>query len=274
MAMAQNTTEISVGRIRPNPYQPRKNFPEKAQRELMESIQRNGLIQPIVVREAGEDYELLAGERRLRSVQDLGLPTITAHVRVLSDEEMRTLSILENVQREDLNPIDLALSYKSLVDELGYTHDKIAHQISKDRSTVANALRLLELPDFVQDDVVNEKISAGHARALIPLKESPKLRSLRDKIVSENWSVRETERQVKSTTGKGRASKPTGPIASPKAKDPNVKALEDQLGEHLETKVEIWGETEGSIQISFTSVREFNRIFNMVLEREREEDED
>lgn len=274
MVMVQNTTEISVGRIRPNPFQPRKDFPEKAQRELTDSIQRNGLIQPIVVRECDGAFELLAGERRLRSVRDLGLPTVTAHVRVLDDEEMRTLSILENVQREDLNPIDLALSYKALIDELGYSQDKVAHQIGKDRSTVANSLRLLDLPDFVRQDVVQQKLSAGHARALIPLKGSASLRSMRDKIVSEDWSVRETERKVKGTTGKGRGANKGLPSASPKAKDPNVKALEDQLGEHLETKVEIWGETEGSIQVSFSSVREFNRIFNMILEREREEDED
>jgi ParB family transcriptional regulator, chromosome partitioning protein len=272
MKMSQITTEISIDRIDPNPFQPRTRFPEKAQHELMESIRRNGLIQPIVVRQKGERYQLLAGERRFRAVQDIGLPTITAHVRDLSDEEMRTLSILENVQREDLNPIDLAKSYKVLVDDLGYSQEKIAHQISRDRSTIANCMRLLELPDKIQIDLSNYKISAGHARALLALKDSPKIYSLRDKIIENHWSVRETERKVKlALQGSGQKKSTTTTI---KAKDPNVKALEEQLAEHLETHVEIWGETEGSIQISFASVREFNRIFNLILEREREEEDD
>ena len=270
--MAQITTEISIDRIDPNPFQPRTRFPEKAQRELMESIRLNGLIQPIVIRQAGERYQLLAGERRFRAVKELGFPTITAHVKKMSDEEMRTLSILENVQREDLNPIDLAKSYKALVNDLGYSQEKIAQQISRDRSTIANSLRLLELPEKIQIDLSDFRISAGHARALLPLKDSPKIYVMRDKIVENNWSVRETERKVKSALQSSRETSPNGAKPTP-TKDPNIKALEEQLCEHLETKVEIWGETEGSIQISFASIREFNRIFNVILEREREEED-
>jgi ParB family transcriptional regulator, chromosome partitioning protein len=272
MTMLQTTTEISIEKISPNPFQPRTRFPEKAQHELMESIRRNGLIQPIVVREQGDRFELLAGERRFRAVKDLGLPTISAHIKTLNDEEMMTLSILENVQREDLNPIDLAKSYKALIDDLGYSHDNIAHQISRDRSTIANILRLLELPEKIQIDLSNYKMSAGHARALLPLKDSPKIHSLRDKLIENHWSVRETEKKVKAAL-QGTRNSNSG-TSLPKPKDPNVRALEEQLGEHLETKVEIWGETEGSIQISFSSVRDFNRIFNLILEREREEDEE
>lgn len=272
--MKQVTTEISVDKVRPNPYQPRTRFPEKVQHELMESIRQNGLIQPIVVRKVGEQFELLAGERRLRAMKDLGLPTITAHIRELSEEEMRTLSILENVQREDLNPIDLAKSYRSLITEMDYTQDKLAQKISKDRSTIANALRLLELPDKIQTDLSNLSISAGHARALLPLKDSPKVYGLRDKIVNEQWSVRETEKKVKAALGKGNQGSAGLKPKPKKTKDPNVTALEEQLSEHLETPVEIWGETEGSIQISFASVKDFNRIFNLILEKEFEDDDE
>jgi ParB family chromosome partitioning protein len=268
--MKQNTTEISIDRVKPNPFQPRTRFPEKVQHELMESIRQNGLVQPIVVRKKGEDYELLAGERRLRAMKDIGLPTITAHIRELSDEEMRTLSILENVQREDLNPIDLARSYKALITEVGYTQDKLSTKLSKDRSTVANTLRLLELPEKIQIDLSNMKLSAGHARALLPLKDSPKIYSLRDKIISEKWSVRETENKVKQAMGATTAKPQSKPVIK-KNKDPNITALEEQLSENLDTKVEIWGETEGSIQVSFASVKEFNRIFNLILEKELED---
>jgi ParB family chromosome partitioning protein len=268
--MKQNTTEVSVDRVRPNPYQPRTRFPEKVQHELMESIRQNGLVQPIVVRKAGDEFELLAGERRLRAMKDLGLPTITAHIRELNDEEMRTLSILENVQREDLNPIDLAKSYKALIEEVEYTQDKLASKLGKDRSTIANTLRLLELPEKIQNECSSQKISAGHARALLPLKDSPKVFALLERIAKEKWSVRETEKKVKAAMGQGSTTGPNKPSPK-KQKDPNVIALEEQLSEHLDTKVEIWGETEGSIQVHFSSVKDFNRIFNLVLEKELED---
>jgi len=269
--MTQKTAEIPVEKVRPNPFQPRLNFPETAQRELQESIRRNGLIQPITVREVDGSYELLAGERRFRAVSDLGLPTVAAHVRALNDEEMRTLSIIENVQREELNPIDLARSYRSLADDLGFSQEKIASQIGKNRSTVANTLRLLELPEATQKLVSAFRLSPGHARALLPLKESSRIKGLVDKIIANEWSVRQVEKKVKSLVdGKGGSSNSPAKTGSG-AKDPNVKALEEQLASHLQTQVEIWGETEGSIQIHFSDVLEFNRVFNMILEEERDE---
>lgn len=273
--MTQNTAEIPVEKIRPNPFQPRLHFPETAQRELQESIRRNGLIQPITVRQNGEEYELLAGERRFRAVSDLGLPTISAYVRVLSDEEMRTLSIIENVQREELNPIDLARSYRSLANDLGFSQEKIASQIGKNRSTVANTLRLLELPEDIQKLVSGFRLSSGHARALLPLKDSSRLKGFVDRLIENDWSVRQTERKVKSLLeGKGGGTGVSTTKKITNVKDPNVRALEEQLASHLQTQVEIWGETEGSIQIHFTDVREFNRVFNMILEEEREEEDD
>jgi len=267
--MQESSISISIDKIEANPFQPRKVFDDKSQRELTESIKRNGLIQPIVVRKNGEGYQILAGERRFRATQSIGLPTIHAIVREIDDEEMQTLSIIENLQREDLNPIELAESLQGLVRDLGYSQDKLASQLGKDRSTITNNLRLLDLPEEIKGDVSNKKLTSGHARALLPLKDSPKIYILRDNIISKKWSVRETERKVKD------AIKNKAEILDPpkkEGKDPNIKALEEQLGDHLGTKVEIWGETEGSIQISFTNVIEFNRIFNLVLEQEKDED--
>lgn len=267
--MSETSISISIDKIKANPFQPRKEFDEKALRELTESIQRNGLIQPIVVREVDGGYQILAGERRFRAVESIGLPTIAAIVKNLNDEEMQTLSIIENLQREDLNPIELAESMQSLIRDLGYSQDKLASQLGKDRSTVTNALRLLELPEEIKKDVVSKKLSSGHARALLSLKDSPKIHFIRDQIISKKWSVRETEKKVKDAI---KGSEHAAHQKTAKAKDPNIKALEEQLSEHLGTQVEIWGETEGSIQISFKNVIDFNRIFNLILEKERDED--
>jgi len=267
--MQESSISIPLNKITPNPFQPRKDFDDKSQREITESIRRNGLIQPIVVRQHNDGYQILAGERRFRAIESLGLPTIHAIIRELNDEEMQTLSIIENLQREDLNPIELAESMQSLVRDLGYSQDKLASQLGKDRSTVTNLLRLLELPEELKKDVTSKKITSGHARALLGLKDSPKIFMLRDQIIAKQWSVRETERKVKEAL---KNKNELNPISRKPTKDANIKALEEQLSEHLGTPVEIWGETEGSIQISFKDVLDFNRIFNLILEKERDED--
>ncbi|MBF0196869.1 MAG: ParB/RepB/Spo0J family partition protein [Planctomycetes bacterium] len=263
--MQEPATDIPVDNIDPNPFQPRKHFPEKEQRELMESIRKNGLIQPIVLRKFEGRYQLLAGERRLRAVKDLGLPLISALCRDLSDEEMQVQSIIENVQREDLSPIDLGKSYQALMEKLSYTQEKVASQLGKDRSTVANTMRLLELPVEIQEDISSKRISSGHGRSLLPLKDSTKIFALRNQILQNKLSVRETEKKVK---GLSAPKSPTNPSSVKKTKDPNIISLEEQLSTHLDAKTEIWGETEGSINISFKNVRDFNRIFNLILETE------
>lgn len=259
--------EISVKKIKANPFQPRKHFPEKEQRQLQENIRKNGLIQPIVVRKSKDGFEILAGERRFRAIQNLGLPTVSAIVREISDEEMQVLSIIENVQREDLSPIDLANSFKKLTENLNYTQEKLALQLGKDRSTITNSLRLLELPKRIQDDIDKRLISPGHGRALLTLKDSKKAFILRDKIIKKKLSVRETEKQAKAMLSEKRTYSQT---ITKNQKDPNTEALEKQLSLRLGTKVEIWGEKEGSIQIEFSTVQEFNRIFNSILEQEND----
>ena len=268
--MSETATDIPVDRIDPNPFQPRTHFPDKEQRELLESIRKNGLIQPIVIRKHEERYQLLAGERRLRAIKDLGLPLVRALVRDLNDEEMQVQSIIENVQREDLSPIDLGKSYQALITQLDFTQERVAAQLGKDRSTVANILRLLDLPEDIQNDISGKKISSGHGRALLPLKGSPKIFILRDQIITKQLSVRETERKVKKLLS---APEKNPEQAISKKKDPNIAALEEQLSVHLSSKVEIWGENEGSIQIPFGDIRDFNRIFNLILEAEADIDD-
>lgn len=267
----KHSIETPISQIDPNPYQPRVEFPEKAQRELQESIEKNGLIQPIVIRQVNDRYQILAGERRLKAFRNLGYPTIPAIVKMYSDEEMRVLSLIENVQREELSAIEIAKSYRALIEDLGYTQDRIASQLGKERSTVANQMRLLGLPIEIQEDISKRRLSAGHARALLPLKESKKIFSLRDEILKKNLSVRDVEKRAKKLLkpGNGKAHAPS----EVQTKDPNVRALEEQLCTRLNTRVEIWGDNEGSIQIAYDNVQEFNRIFNAIMESESDEDD-
>jgi ParB family transcriptional regulator, chromosome partitioning protein len=267
--MAQASTEIPLEKIEPNPFQPRKTFPEKEQRELRESIKNNGLIQPIIVRQIKDSYQILAGERRFRAFEGLGIPTIPANIKVINDEEMKTLSILENIQREDIAPIELALSYKNLLEHSSYTQEDLANKLGKERSTITNAMRLLDLPQSIQEDINNKFISAGHGRALLPLKDPRTIKSIRNQIVKKKLSVRETERKVKGFL-KPKTEKSN---ISTRKKDVNIIALEKQIMERLSTPVEIWGEKEGSIQINFSSVTDFNRIFNAIMETEYDLDE-
>ncbi|MBF0243863.1 MAG: ParB/RepB/Spo0J family partition protein [Planctomycetes bacterium] len=267
--MTEVQSEIPTRLIDPNPYQPRTHFPRTEQRELMESIRKNGLIQPIVLRRAGERYQILAGERRFRAYCELGFSTIPAHVREYDDEEMRTLSLLENLQREDLSTIEIARTLKLLCEQDNMTQEAVAEKISKNRSTVANYLRLLELPDEIQEDVIQKNISGGHARALLGLKDSHQIYSLRNLIVKKNLSVRETERRVQKYLGKAQTrSGQKQALPAAQAKNSGIRELEDKLSINLGTRVEIWGEKEGSIQIEFANPKEFNRIFNLIMERD------
>jgi ParB family transcriptional regulator, chromosome partitioning protein len=264
--MKQASTEIPLEKIEPNPFQPRITFPEKEQRELQESIKNNGLIQPIVVRQIKENFQILAGERRFRAFEALGIPTIPAVVKTLNDDEMKTMSIIENIQREDIAPIELARSYKSLIESSTMTQDELSTKIGKERSTIANSIRLLDLPHSIQEDINQKIISAGHGRTLLPLKDPGVIKTIRNMIVKNKLSVRETEKKVRSFL---KPKKEKSKISTRK-KDVDIVALENQIMERLETAVEIWGEKEGSIQINFSSITDFNRIFNAIMEEDKE----
>ena len=267
--MKQASTEILLEKIDPNPFQPRKTFPEREQRELQESIKNNGLIQPIILRQSKERFQILAGERRFRAFESLGIPTIPACVKVLNDEEMQTLSIIENIQREDIAPIELARSYKVLISSSTLTQDDLATKLGKERSTIANSIRLLDLPLNIQEDINNKVISAGHGRAMLPLKDPNVILTIKNLIIKNKLSVRDTEKRVRALL---KPQHEKSPISTLK-KDVNIIALEKQLNERLNTKVEIWGDNEGSIQISYSNITNFNRIFNAIMEVDRDLDE-
>lgn len=190
--------DINIEKIKPNPFQPRNRFADDALDELAESIANKGVLQPVTVREVQYDnFQLVTGERRWRAAKKVGLETIPAIIREFKDEEMMEVALIENLQREDLNPIEEAHAYKKMIDELEITQKEVAKRVSKSRSTVANTLRLLNLPPSVQEIVSRETISMGHARALLPL-EHEKQKTIAKKIVDEDLSVRKTEELVKN----------------------------------------------------------------------------
>lgn len=188
--------ELEIDKIKPNPYQPRKNFDEEALKELSESIERHGLIQPIIVMQKGDEYLLIAGERRLRATKILGDKTIKAIVADFASQNLRELALIENIQRQDLNPIELANSYKELIDEYKITQEELSDIIKKSRTQITNTIRLLSLSDFTQKMIANNKISQGHAKIMVGLNpEQEKL--VVDTVIGQKLSVRETENLVK-----------------------------------------------------------------------------
>jgi ParB family chromosome partitioning protein len=190
-AQSSSTAEIEISRISPNPYQPRLDFDQRSLEELKQSIKQNGIIQPITVRTMiGGTYELISGERRVRASQELGKRTIPAYIiTVETDAEMLELGLIENLQRENLNPIEVSLSFKRLIDECNLTQDQVAEKVGKERSTVTNFLRLLKLPEKIRQGVRENKISMGHARALLGVVDEKKQLKLYAKIVEGGWSV-------------------------------------------------------------------------------------
>lgn len=259
--------KISVDLITSNPYQPRMNFEPGALEELKKSIIANGLIQPITVRRStANKYQLVSGERRLRAYKEIGYKDIPAYIiQVDSDEIMLALALIENIQREKLNPIEVGKAYKRLMDECHLTQEQIADKVGKDRTTVANTIRLLKLPVQIQEAIINESISSGHARALINLPgEDLQLYAL-DKILKDNLSVRKVENLVKKLISEGIPEKRTIHIKTTKQLDSNVAAAEDKLRKILGTKVICKQNKDGSgqITIEFYSNTELDRLFEL-----------
>ena len=252
--------DINVEKIKPNPFQPRNRFTNDALEELSKSIANKGVLQPVTVREVQyENFELVTGERRWRAAKKAGLNTIPAIIRDFKDEEMMEVALIENLQREDLNPIEEAHAYKKMIDELEITQQEVAKRVSKSRSTVANTLRLLNLPPSVQEIVSRETISMGHARALLPL-DNKKQTETAKKIVEEDLSVRKTEELVKKLTEKDNKNKKkkTNNELSPKW----IKARE-QLAEKLGLDVKIKDKVSKKvITINCRDYKEMEDILN------------
>jgi len=261
-------SEIDIDQISTNPDQPRLNFDEKRLNELADSIRTNGVIQPVLVRRLGNAYQLVAGERRLMAAQRAGLLKIPAHVRDVPDDRLLEMSLIENIQREQLNPIEEAQAYQSLIERLKTTQEELAGRLGKERSTIANALRLLKLPPAIKLLVVEGKLSPGHARALLSANITPaEMTKAANMIVNKGWSVRDAERWAKKSQ--------SASSRSPKPEDPNITAAADRLRLLLGTKVEIVGghgaPAQGQIRIHFFSQEDLIRIYSIITEKRRQD---
>jgi len=274
---------VSVYEIDRNPFQPRKEFNEEQIAELAESLDKHGMLQPIVVRRVGERYQLIAGERRLRASIKAGWPDVPVQIREVDDRQMSELAMIENLQRRDLNALEKAASFQNYLAQYRCTHEELAQRLSMDRSTVANLIRLMELPAGVQDSLRAGLISAGHARALLPLGEEREQIRVCQLIQTEGWSVRLTEQRVQEMLdGEDATAANSGSLATPKvaktksSKKPartrssQIVSLEQELRSALGTKIEIrqTARGRGKIVIHFSSAAEFDRLRDYMVGEE------
>lgn len=261
---------IPLGQVRPSPYQPRRSFEPTELADLEMSLKASGLLQPITVRPLpGGGWELIAGERRLRAAQRLGWPEIPALVRDVDDRTALTLALVENLQRADLNPVEEAQGYRRLVDEFELTQQQVADVVGKDRSTVANALRLLNLPEAVQLMLRDGRLTLGHARALLALQSDRAMTELAHQTVARGLSVRDVERLT-------RAGAPAAPRKARKGSrqtgTPETRRMQEELRRRLQTdvKIQIAGAEKGSIRIEFYSADDLERVLEIILGERRE----
>ncbi len=263
----KGATDIPIDKISLNPYQPRKTIDNDKFQDLVKSVRLHGVLQPIVVRSNGEGgYELVAGERRLRAATAAGLTRIPAIVKDFTNEQSLEVALIENLQREDIGPLEAALAYKRLADEFGLTQDDIAFRIGKSRPSITNTLRLLNLPKAIQESLSTNEISEGHARALLGVTDEKRQKEIWQAVVANHLSVRETEKLCRET-GAGDVSRETSLDASSpvKEKDPNLLEVEDQLRKLFGTRVSISiGRDRGKIEIEFYSDDELNRILGLL----------
>ena len=253
-------TTLDITQIRPGRYQPRRVMGEDELRELAESIRAQGLIQPVIVRELGlSDYELIAGERRWRACQLAGLTEIPAVIKAVNDEAALAMGIIENIQRADLNPVEEAQGYKRLLDEFGLTHENLAQAVGKSRSAISNSLRLLSLPEQIQQHINQGLLEMGHARALITLPVLAQLQ-LAEAAIREAWSVREMERQAQAW----QQNAPLSAQKTSKAVDADVLRLQDAIADKLGLAVKIQAnqQQKGKLVLHFNNAEEFQQMLN------------
>jgi ParB family chromosome partitioning protein len=252
--------DLEIEQLKPNPLQPRLKFDKESIDELARSIKESGVLQPVIVVSEGNYYRIVVGERRWRAAQKIGLRKIPSLIRSMPKVQQLEISLVENLQREDLNPLEIALAYQKLVQELDYTQQEIAEKVGKDRTSVANYLRLLNLPKEIQDNLAERKISMGHARALIAI-EDPKLQiSVSRQIIQRQLSVRDVEKMVHKL-------KQTIPSQKRQTADPDLKALQEEFVKLLATKVSISGsQKKGYIKIYYFSADDLNRIYEKLKE--------
>jgi len=264
--LAQIFQEVEISKIQFNPYQPRRNFDDKNIEELAESIKINGVIQPITLRKTETGFQLVSGERRIRAALKAGLTKIPAFIiSVDEDYKMLEMALIENIQREDLNPIDLANGFKKLAEEFHFTQEEIAHRVGKDRSTITNIIRLLKLPIVVQDSLRKGEISIGHAKVLLSLDNDELIKQAWKKIIENNLSVRQTEKLITSLlTNKPKETKPKKITV-----DSNLRYFEQEISKTIGTKVKIEDRNKkGKIIIEYYGKEDFERIVNRLLKSE------
>lgn len=256
--------ELTLTEIAPNPYQPRQSFDEDALEELKQSMATSGLLQPVVVRTGGPGFELIAGERRLRAAEQLGWATISAVVREVDDRTLLTLALIENLQRDALSPIDEAVGYQRLLDEFDMTQADVADLVGRNRSTVANALRLLKLPAQVQDMLHQGRITTGHARALLQTADPDTMPGLAERTVTEGLSVRELESLARGQRVPKR--RPRQQAGAPQ-RDPEIRRVEDALRRRLGTDVFVArrSKNSGRLTINFYSNDDLARLLELIL---------
>lgn len=249
--------ELPIESISPNPQQPRKDFNDNTLRDLAASFRQTGVLQPVVVRRRGIGYELIVGERRWRAAKIAGLTHIPAVVRETTDAQSLELALVENLLREDLNPMEEAEAYQRLLAEFGWTQEELAQRVGRDRSSIANCLRLLKLPELIQADLRSGRLTMGHARALLSLPSPADQLKLREEILAHSWSVRATEEGVQLKRSK--------PARRQLRRSADLAAVEDALRSTLATRVRLIGsERSGRIEIAYTSREELDRLVELI----------
>ena len=266
--LSKDAAMVPVEKIDTNPYQPRTEFNSDELMELAKSIKVHGLIQPLTLRTMGDDrFQLIAGERRLRACKMAGLPEVPAFIRVANDQEMLEMALVENIQRSNLNAMEISISYQRLMDECNLTHEALSERVGKNRSTITNYVRLLKLPPTIQSAIKQERISMGHARAIAGIEDLPLQLSVFKQIISKSLSVRATEQLIKSYHSNKKTAKPSSnPTISAE-----VAKIRDRISGFIGSKVDIKRNNKGAgqIVIKFNSDKEFNNIIDVLDELEK-----
>ncbi|MDR6552333.1 ParB/RepB/Spo0J family partition protein [Paenibacillus qinlingensis] len=256
--------QIPLAQLRANPYQPRKHFNEDSIKELSESIKEHGVIQPIIVRKVLKGYEIIAGERRFRASQVAGTPTIPAVERILSDQQVMEIALIENVQREDLNALEIAFAYQGIIDQFSLTQEELSAKVGKSRSHIANFLRLLSLPEAIKQYVSRGTLSMGHARAIVGVKDDKIKKELAESTISKQWSVRELEEAIKMLEEQPGPEKEKTKQKE-KNRDPYINQAEEQLRDIYRTSVKIKTQQDkGKIELLYYSKDDLNRLLELL----------
>ena len=262
----KDVTTVPLRNIQPNPYQPRTEFDEERLSELAESIKQQGVIQPLIVEKERDIYTIIAGERRFRAARMAGLSEVPVILRKFTDDEKLEIALIENIQREDLNPIEEAKAYRKLMERNNLSQDSLAKKIGKKRSTVANSVRLLKLPEDMQESIVNGELSSGHARAILSVINPADQRILYNRIINEHLSVREAERQAAGfNKGMRSSEKERDKNSQPRIVPPEVQEIEQRFLDKLGTKVSLKGNMQkGRIEITYYSKEDLERVYDII----------